>query len=110
MSHTARLSILLATALLAPSCGPSARYVRVQPEGGVVAVPRNTPENRARAQELMEAHCAGGYDVNLEEEVIVGTETRVRIREDADRSGDSRARAVGRTTPETEWRIHFRCR
>ena len=44
---------------------------------GVVAASSNSAPDRKKALELVGEHCAGGYDITLEEEVPVGQRVRL---------------------------------
>ena len=59
-------------ALHAAGCA-SARCVYKTGECGVVAIPRNTPLHRQRAEALMAEHFPEGYEIVEEQEVPVGT-------------------------------------
>lgn len=72
------LLLALGPAVLA-GCS-SARYVYVDKEGGVVAIPRNSNAwpgyHRDRAEELIRRRCPGGYEIVKEEEVVTGQVVR----------------------------------
>ena len=57
----------------------SARYVAVDADGGIVAIPNNTncwpTYNRKAAEELMRQKCPQGYVIDREGEAVVGDET-----------------------------------
>jgi hypothetical protein len=89
----------------------AARQVVIEPRGGVVAIPRNTPANRAEAVKIMAGRCANGYDITREEEVVIGRDWREdtsvrpdRIMDDLDVSRTSTIR------DRTEWRISYSCK
>jgi hypothetical protein len=67
---------VLGLCLAAAGCLSPARYVAVGPDGGVVAIPRNTNYwpacYRSAAEELMRQKCPGGYVIDHEGEVAVG--------------------------------------
>lgn len=77
MSRRTRLAVCCAAALALLTGCNNARYVTVNSQGGVVAIPDNSnhwPDyNRRHAEELMQAKCPGGYVIDREEEVVVGT-------------------------------------
>jgi len=106
-------TLIVAAALAAAlsSCAPTARLVVVDPAGGAVAIFRNTPAYREKAEALMDKKCPGGYRIVREEEYVTGeTVTRERntgydkIREEV-RTTDQK-----RTRSDVEWRIIFTCR
>jgi hypothetical protein len=58
---------------LACGCG-TARFVTQEPDGGIVAMPSDTPANRAAAAELMTQQCPQGYVVEREDVVSFNDE------------------------------------
>jgi len=104
---------IVSTALAAMliGCVPAARLVLVEPRGGSVAILRNTPAYREKAEALMTQKCPGGYDIVREAEVVTG-ETVIRERStEYDRiREEARTREEKRTRAATEWRITFTCR
>ena len=77
MSRRWRLAVCYAASLAALAGCNSARYVTVTSEGGVVAIPDNSNNwpsyNHKHAEELIQAKCPGGYVIEREEEVVVGS-------------------------------------
>lgn len=55
----------------------SARYVQVDQEGGIVAIPSNSnvwpSYHRDKAEALMRQKCPNGYVIEREEEAVTGT-------------------------------------
>jgi len=98
-----------ASVLIATGCA-TARYVVVEPGGGAVAIPRDTPENREKAAALMAQRCPGGYEILREEEVVTGSEVTKETSTEFDRKA-TEARTTERVSSRTrtEWRISFRC-
>jgi hypothetical protein len=96
----------------------SARYVRLDGNEGVVAIPSNTEANRKKATELMSQKFPQGYEIIHEEEVVTGTTAVTQT--NTDRKGDPILAAlhiapVQETTNQAttyhdqkEWRIWFR--
>jgi len=76
------LTGLCAFALLLPlvGCASSARLVKWDQDGGIVAIPSNTnywPNRyREQAEDLMQKKCPKGYEIVREEEVAVGQTAR----------------------------------
>lgn len=103
-------------------CMSNARYVDLNQTGGVVAIPTNTnvwPSfNRKNAEKLIAERCPHGYEIESEQEVVVGTNTVVHT--DTKRTGDPILAALKiapvnevstQSTSQrdrTEWRIRFR--
>jgi len=104
-----RLRLAAAAAFLLAGCA-TARYVLLEPGGGAVAIPRDTPENRAKANALMAQRCPAGYEIIREEEVVTGREVTNETSTEFDKTF-SEARTTKRTSTRsrTEWRISFRC-
>lgn len=61
-------------ALAAVGCG-TARYVHKDADGGVIAMPSNTPWDHKKADELMKEHVGPNYRVVEEKEVVTGQTT-----------------------------------
>src|SRR5438132_6773635 len=74
-THGVRCAIL-GLGLAAAGCLSPARYVSVDANGGVVAIPKNTNYwpacYRSAADELMRRKCPDGYVVDHEGEAAVG--------------------------------------
>jgi len=72
---------LVLVVLLSAGCS-HARYVTKDQWGGVVAIPRDTNQwpnyNRKQAEELMAKQCPQGYEIESEQDVVVGQETHVQ--------------------------------
>lgn len=67
-----RFAALAAACALAGCKGrPEARYVMRSGDVGVIAMPKDTPENRERAISLMHSHFPDGYEVVCEGEEAV---------------------------------------
>jgi hypothetical protein len=65
-------AILLMCCLVGCKSRPEARYVMRAPDSGVIAMPKDTPENRERAFALMQSHFPEGFEVVCEgEEAVV---------------------------------------
>jgi hypothetical protein len=62
------LSFAVACAVSGCKAPPEARYVMRSDDVGVVAMPRDTPENRARAYALMQSHFPEGFEIVREVE------------------------------------------
>jgi hypothetical protein len=117
--------LVTAALLAAGSCGcTSARYVTLEPNGGVVAIPDNSnswpTHNRDKAEALMRQKCPQGYVIEREGEVVTGTTEHTETH--TARSGDPilatpRVARVDETVSQdtthhdkTEWRIWFRAK
>ena len=61
-------------ALAGAGCA-SARYVHQDPNGGVVAMSRNSSGNREKALKLIQDHVGPGYQIVEEREVVTGQST-----------------------------------
>jgi hypothetical protein len=77
MTAFCRISLIVLVVLPLGLVGCSdARLIRTDPNGGVVAIPRNTNTwpayNRSAAEELMKQKCPQGYVIDSEREVEVG--------------------------------------
>jgi hypothetical protein len=70
LSRVAALG-LVAGLLGCPGC-ETAHYVVRNPSGGVVAIPEDTPELRAKAEKLMHEQFPGGYVIDDVRVVAVG--------------------------------------
>ena len=89
----------------------AARPVMVEPgDGGIVAIPANSASHRAKAAELMQSNCRGGYEIVLEEEVAVGSRGRGEKTTRRSTSDSITTRAEYSTKVKYEWQIHYRCR
>ena len=98
-------------ALLLAGCAPAARLVLVEPGGGAVAIPRNTPESREKALALAAQQCPRGFDIVREEEVVTGERvTREYSTEFDTVMEEVRTTEEERTRRSLEWRITFTCR
>jgi hypothetical protein len=75
--RTVCLSLLCALTI---GCG-TARFVAQGPNGGIVAIPKDTDANRAAAAELMATHCPQGYVIDNEQVVSLAdrSESNPRI-------------------------------
>jgi hypothetical protein len=115
------LSILSVGLAVGTGCN-AARYVTLEQNGGIVAIPSNSNTwpyyHRSKAEELMAKRCPQGYVVEGEEEVVVGQTQYVDT--NTEKSGDPVLAALHvalvnehtkQTTTyqnQTEWRIRFR--
>jgi hypothetical protein len=107
--------------LVAISGCSSARYVSIEPNGGIVAIPSNTnswPDyNRKNAEELMKEKCPQGFVIDREQEVVIGTTEHTDV--NTEKTGapllaalkvspveEKRTEKTYRTD-RTEWRIWF---
>lgn len=100
----------------------SARHVAYDSSGGVVAIPSNSncwPNyHRKHAEELIQARCPGGYVIDHEEEVVVGTTQHTDVTTETRGDPLLAALRVAPITEETrqqttnhnltEWRIAYR--
>lgn len=115
MRVSAGFILFLLSALILSGCAV-ATSVSVRPgKGGVVAVtPRNSPEARDKAVQIMSATCGGrGYTIVQEQEVVVGHVISTSRQGDIDvrRRRDATVSSWEETTtsPQTEWRITYTC-
>lgn len=108
-ARSAIACLLLTLVALAAGCS-TARPVYLDGGGGVVAMPFNTEGNRAKAFEIMRAHCPNGFEILHEEEVPVGTVTSTTAGAEPTQTGGVAGGSTTTTTTQTEWRITFRCR
>ncbi len=103
--------------------GCSARTILREPDYGIVAIPNNSNswpgKLRDKADVLMAEHFPAGYEIIREEEYVVGetthfdhedTGTNIDIIDDIVSVGTSSSRGTATTTPQTEYRIHYRGR
>lgn len=98
-------------AVLLAGCGPRARLVLVQPGGGAVAIPRNTPPAREKALDLAARQCPRGFDIVREEEVVTGERVTREYSTEFDAVREEvRTTEEERSRPSLEWRITFTCR
>ncbi|QDT05319.1 hypothetical protein K227x_37190 [Rubripirellula lacrimiformis] len=104
------IAIICTGLLLAAGCG-HARYLLKEPEGGVVAIPSNQPRHREKAIELMQQHFPDGYEINREEEAVVGlvTHRHEHAKSDANDGVHHKVhlRSTATTTDKTEYRISY---
>ncbi|TWU48824.1 hypothetical protein Poly51_47280 [Rubripirellula tenax] len=103
-------------AVILSGCG-SARYVFKDSDLGVVAMPSNSERNREKALELMQQHFPDGYEIDREEETVVGLVTHEHVHGDANRDKTKHgevqfasATSTATTTDKTEYRISYRRR
>ena len=97
--------------VLPAACAATARFVVVEPAGGVVAIHRNTPEYREKALALMAQKCPGGYDIVREEEYVTGETVTKEYATEYDRVFEEvRTTEEERVRRTVEWRITFACR
>ena len=109
-ARAARASSAAAAVLLLAGCA-TARLVLVEPGGGAVAIPRNTPQNREQGLVLIARQCPRGFDIVREEEVVTGATVRREYDTELDRTFDEvRTRERERVRRDVEWRITFTCR
>jgi hypothetical protein len=99
-----------------------ARYVSLEPQSGIVAIPMNTNcwpcYFHDKAEALMKEKCPQGYVIDHEEEVVVKTTRETETNKDTHGNvilavaGLDKIRETTRETTsshdETEWRIWFR--
>jgi hypothetical protein len=116
-----RAGALVVASLLALTGCTSARYISMEPDGGVVAIPSNTNTwpnfYRDQAVELIKKRCPD-YVLVHEEEVVTGQTTHSNT--NTDKTGNPTMAALGVSpvrenvntttyaTNQTEWRIYFR--
>lgn len=107
MSSTPRRCTALAAAALGLwglACG-SARFITVDGNGGVIAMPANNESSREKAMKMMNEKCPNGFLIDREEEAQVGT-----ITSSSTSYGQHGASGTQTTRAETEWRITFHCK
>ena len=85
-------------------CG-AARFVAVDGNGGVIALPANNESSREKAVKMMNEKCPGGFLIDHEEEAQVGTVTS-----SSTSYGTYAVHGSQTTRAETEWRITFHCK
>jgi hypothetical protein len=129
-SRASMFALLATVSLLASGCA-SARWVQCGADGGVVAMPSNTTQNREKALALIREKCPD-FEIVHEEEVVVGQTAHTNTETDVNGPGSivvgggkKGARAgiavplgpTQRTTVQTtsyeditEWRITYRPR
>lgn len=95
---------VIACGLWGLACG-NARYVMRDGNGGVIAISANTESLREKAFQKMTDQCPGGFLVDREEEVQVGTVTSSNTT-----YGTYNTYGSQQTRAETEWRITFHCK
>jgi hypothetical protein len=121
--RTAYGALLLALAAMQLGC-QTARYVRKDGFQGEVAIPANSNSwpyyHRKQAEKLMAEHFPEGYEVEVEEEAVIGQRTDysengsgvgapVRIgRGFAVGVGVGNRTGTATTTNKTEWRLRYR--
>ena len=86
------------------ACG-AARFVTVDGNGGVIAMPANNESSREKAMKMMTDKCANGFLIDREEEAQVGTVTSTNTN-----YGRYSVNGTQTTRAETEWRITFHCK
>lgn len=112
---------LLLVLFFAAFLGCARQVVRGQ-NHGVVAIPSNSNtwpfRYRDEAHQIMSEHFPEGYEIEHEEEVVVGQTTRVDSDTDTSKVkvfgplsvGAEKTRITERTKDDTEWRIYYRRR
>lgn len=114
------LVICVSWAGLAGCAGP--RYVLKSPDQGIIAMPSNSnhwpTRYREKAEEMIRMHFPDGFEIEREEEWVIGEVTRGHVAD----QGHFRAlgpsgqvgivfggvSSVAETAPQTEWRILYR--
>ena len=97
-------SAVVVAGLWGLGCG-SARWVAVDGNGGVIAMPANNESSREKAMKMMNEKCPTGFLIDHEEESQVGTVTSSNTS-----YGTYSVRGTQTTRAETEWRITFHCK
>lgn len=95
--------------LAGAACAGGARYVKTDPAGGVVAAPSNSPEDRQKANALMESKCPRGYVVDEEHEAHAPTTSDIMSRAPLPTVGPVRTDVSQTREPAKEWQIAFHC-
>jgi hypothetical protein len=111
--------VMLTVGVLQSGC--AARSVLRDPDYGIVAIPYNTnrwpTRFRDQAHKIMHEHFPQGYEVLREEEFVVGHAThyedervggQVNLIGDFLSIGTSTGQGRATTTPQTEYRLHYR--
>jgi hypothetical protein len=117
------LSLLIGCVLCSAGC-QTARYVRKDGAYGEVAIPSNSNSwpyyNRDQAEKLMSEHFPDGYEVDVEEEAVIGQKTDysengsgagvpIRIGRNVGLGvGIGNKTGTATTTNKTEWRFRYR--
>ena len=86
------------------ACG-SARFITVDGNGGVIAMPANNESSREKAMKMMTDKCPNGFLIDREEEAQIGTVTSTNTN-----YGRYSVNGTQTTRAETEWRITFHCK
>lgn len=118
--------LLFLLALVAQLGCQTARYVRKDGATGEVAIPSNSNSwpyyNRDQAQKLMSQHFPEGYEVDIEEEAVIGQKTDysengtgagvpIRLGRGVGLGvGIGNKTGTATTTNKTEWRLRYRRR
>lgn len=95
---------VIALGLWGLGCG-AARFITVDGNGGVIAMPANNESSREKAMKMMNEKCPGGFLIDREEEAQVGTVTSSNTT-----YGRYSVNGTQTTRAETEWRITFHCK
>lgn len=114
----ALMTLLLGVAL---GAGCSARTILRESDYGIVAIPHNSNRwpvrLRDQAHNLMSEHFPAGYEVIREEEYVIGETTHfnhedrgasIDVISDVLSVGTSSGQGTATTTPQTEYRFHYR--
>jgi hypothetical protein len=84
MRHCALLAGL--AVFMLTGCAASPRVVSATPAGGIVAIPNNSNAwpsyHRTKALELIAKQCPRGYQIDREEEVVIGQTTTNSTQQD----------------------------
>jgi hypothetical protein len=105
-----RFGIVLVAGCLAASACSTARYAFLTPTGGIVATPSNREGNRMKSLALIERKCPGGYQINHEGEVLLGTVTTHDFRSEPNIFDGTDIRQTTRTRVRSEWHMDFTCK
>lgn len=100
-----RMAVLtIASVLAGCKVPPQARYVMRSADVGIIAIPRDTPENRERARALMQSHFPDGYEIVREVEASTVVALQPRDRYPGYRSGRGYRSTVHDPVAAAAWR------
>ena len=100
--------VICAGSITFGGCG-TARIVKQDQVGGILALKGDQGKAHEQAQQIMTQHCQGPYHIVEQGETVIGSRTHGGEETYATRRGTVVTRGGSSTRDVTEWRITYRC-